>query len=351
MISSAPPARCLVEIQESPGAAIEYLLQSKSNPAVHPAIRTAATFIAPFMRTPSNILRQGLEASAIGFTMPAAKQGGREGAQAMGRAAIGSVALMPLAYLAATGRLSGNGPTYPGERAALLEKGWQANSIKFGNTWVCFQLFQPLSVPAAAVANAFERFMEGDRTDRAAEEAVGQAVAGAAASLLDQSFLAGLEWPARRHLRSRAERTAVPVGLRTGACTRFWSPPQRDAGGRSRRAQTRRGASSKPRLRTRAKKRNGDPCGEPSATTKTSRLVTARADITTLQVAGGLARARQRDGRACDFRARHRTMGRYRRCTAYLCDLRAAVDREEPRTSRVRRRALHWACVRGICSR
>jgi hypothetical protein len=178
--------------QEDPGAAITYLLQIKSNPAVHPAIRTAATFIAPFMRTPSNILRQGLEASPIGFTMPAAKQGGREGAQAMGRAAIGSAALLPLAYMAATGRLSGNGPTDPGERAALLEKGWQANSIKIGDRWIRFQLFQPLSVPAAAVANAFERFMEGDRSDRAAEEAVGQAVAGAAASLLDQSFLAGL---------------------------------------------------------------------------------------------------------------------------------------------------------------
>lgn len=178
--------------QEDPGAAINYLLQIKSNPRVHPAIRTAATFIAPFVRTPSNILRQGMEASPIGFVMPSAHQGGREGVQALGRATLGSLALAPLAYLAATGRLSGNGPTDRGEREALYDKGWQPNSVKIGDSWVRYQLFQPLSVPMAAVGNAYERFHASDRKDKAAEESMLQAVTGAAASLMDQSFLAGL---------------------------------------------------------------------------------------------------------------------------------------------------------------
>ena len=77
-------------------------------------MQAAATWIAPFIRTPGNILRQGAEFSPFGFAMKAAHQGGREGAQALGRAALGTVTLAPLAWLAATGRL-----TERGERVLL----------------------------------------------------------------------------------------------------------------------------------------------------------------------------------------------------------------------------------------
>jgi hypothetical protein len=102
------------------------------------------------------------------------------------------MALAPIAYLAASGRLSGNGPTDPGERAALYESGWLPNSVRIGDRWIRYQLFQPLSVPMAAMANAWDRFQQSDRSDKAAEESLGQAIAGAASSLLSQSFLAGL---------------------------------------------------------------------------------------------------------------------------------------------------------------
>src|SRR6185503_7697160 len=108
--------------QEDPGAFINHILRIKSDPNVPVAIRAAATFVTPFIRTPANILRQGLEFSPVGLAMPAAKQGGREGVQALGRAALGSMVLAPIAYLAATGQLSGNGPSDPGERTALLER-------------------------------------------------------------------------------------------------------------------------------------------------------------------------------------------------------------------------------------
>jgi hypothetical protein len=67
--------------QEDPGAAINHLLKLKSDPRIPVPLRALATFTAPFMRTPSNILRQGLEFSPAGFALPATRQEGRAGAQ------------------------------------------------------------------------------------------------------------------------------------------------------------------------------------------------------------------------------------------------------------------------------
>lgn len=178
--------------QEKPGKILGGLIHLTKGQDMPRAWRLAMTFVAPFVKTPANILRQGLEASPAGFMMSAAKEGGRRGAQAQGRAALGTIALAPIAYLAATGRLSGNGPTDRSERAALMESGWRPNSVRVGDQWVQYQLFQPLSVPMAAVANAWERFEKGAQDDDSADESFMAAIAGAGSSLLEQSFLAGL---------------------------------------------------------------------------------------------------------------------------------------------------------------
>jgi hypothetical protein len=178
--------------QETPGPILQRIMALKNDPAIPAPFRTVMTFTLPFIKTPGNILRQGAEFSPAGFLMKAAQEEGRPGAQALGRAALGSLALAPLAYLAATGRLSGNGPTDRGERTALMEQGWRPNSVKIGNDWVAYNLFQPISVAVAAVANAWERFAQSDRSDKAAEESFTAALSGAASSFLDQSFLAGI---------------------------------------------------------------------------------------------------------------------------------------------------------------
>jgi hypothetical protein len=77
--------------------------------------------VVPFIKTPANIMRQGLEFSPTGVLMKAARQGGRAGAQAQARAVLGTTAAGYLFWLAATGRLSGNGPRDPHDRAALMK--------------------------------------------------------------------------------------------------------------------------------------------------------------------------------------------------------------------------------------
>jgi hypothetical protein len=150
------------------------------------------SLVVPFIRTPGNIFRQGLEFSPAGVLMKAARQGGRAGVQAQARVALGTTAAGYLFWLAATNRLSGNGPRDPADRAALMESGWRPNSVRIGDSWVSFQLMQPLSVQAALVGNAVEAWREaGGDADHSAD-VVAKTLAKSAGSFLDQSFLSGL---------------------------------------------------------------------------------------------------------------------------------------------------------------
>src|SRR3990167_4959386 len=151
--------------QEEPGPIVAWLLKAKS-PTSPTALRAAALFITPFIKTPAAILRQGFEASPAGLGMKAARQGGREGAQAIGRAVLGTGFMLgPIAWLAVTGRLTGAPPEDPGDREELYAQGKLANAVKVGKYWVRYSLFQPFSVPLAAVANAWNKFKESDQSE------------------------------------------------------------------------------------------------------------------------------------------------------------------------------------------
>ena len=156
-----------------------------------PVLAQVMTFSMPFIRTPGNILRQGLESSPAGFAMKAARQGGRAGAQAQGRAAAGTAAVLGLAWMAHQGILSGAGPKDRAARDRLYETGWRPNSVKIGDTWVSYQLMQPLSVPASIIANTFEAVRDA-KDDEERATIVATAAARAGNSFLDQSFLVGM---------------------------------------------------------------------------------------------------------------------------------------------------------------
>lgn len=174
----------------------------------------AMTFVIPFIKTPANILRQGAEFSPLGALMAPARHGGRAGTQAQARVAMGTMMLAPLAMLAASGRLSGSGPQDRAERTGLMESGWRPNSIKVplsselaqqlaakvggiapaadGEYWISYSLFQPVSVPASVIANAFESWQAQDGKNPPSLTTLGVTIGRTARSILDQSYLSGL---------------------------------------------------------------------------------------------------------------------------------------------------------------
>ncbi|MGD9854838.1 MAG: hypothetical protein AB7U20_07785 [Planctomycetaceae bacterium] len=162
-------------------------------------------FNMPFVRVVLNLTRQGFEHTPAGFVMQGARSSGRVGELARARAAAGSIALMPIGWLAATGRITGSGPDDPGERQAWLASGKRPNSIlnPITNEWVSYQQWQPMALPMSLVANAVESFqgvMSRSEDKRAAADAfnkyagaIGETVLKTANSVLDQSFLSGLD--------------------------------------------------------------------------------------------------------------------------------------------------------------
>lgn len=178
--------RARLLFREEPGQLAKAVLAAKRHVP-------ALGYVLPFVRVPANIIRQGFEASPAGLAMPAARAGGRAGADAMGRAALGSLVLAPLAYWAALGKVTGDAPADPAKRAAFYESGKRPNSILIGDRWINYQPIQPLNVPLAMVANGFTVWSEAQQDSEAtADQMVFDATLRTAGSLLDQSFLSGL---------------------------------------------------------------------------------------------------------------------------------------------------------------
>lgn len=149
-------------------------------------------FVIPFVKTPANIIRQGIEATPLApltkQTRTALRAGGREGAEAVGRMTVGTVGLAALAFWASQGVISGDGPSDPEQRAALMESGWRPNSIKIAGKWYDYSnALQPLSQPLFAIANAYEQYRTTGKKPNPAE--IASATGGA---ILSQSFLSGL---------------------------------------------------------------------------------------------------------------------------------------------------------------
>lgn len=142
--------------------------------------------VIPFVQTPYNVVKAGLEASGGGLITGALKETGREASQAQGRALAGMTILTPLAFMAAEGKISGNGPTNPAERDALYAQGWQPNSVRIGDKWYSYQT-TPLAIPLSLIGGAADKWTyEGEMPS------VGEIAAKAGNTLLNQSFLSGL---------------------------------------------------------------------------------------------------------------------------------------------------------------
>lgn len=143
-------------------------------------------FVIPFVRTVANIMKQSVEATPAGFLQSQAGRSARQIAQARGRTLLGSTLGLYFASLASEGRISGTGPNDPKMREALMDSGWQPNSIKIGDTWHNYQAFQPLGLTLALIGNAHDAYVYDK------DEASVASVAGRMANtVLDQSFLTG----------------------------------------------------------------------------------------------------------------------------------------------------------------
>ena len=148
-------------------------------------IRNIAKWTVPFIKTPTNIFKQGLEYSPVGF---ATVYGAGNKVDQLAKAAIGSSIFAGAAMLSGSGRLTWAEPINEKERNAFRAAGLQPYSVKLGDTWYSYQKLPPgLSFSLAMVA-AIEDTQKNAKLDDGTFDQIVTAVAKYGTFLSDQSY-------------------------------------------------------------------------------------------------------------------------------------------------------------------
>lgn len=125
-------------------------LIQKARSSKNPITSNIAKYTLPFVRTPMNILKQGIEYSPVGFaTIP----GAMNKQEQLAKAIMGSAAVAGSMALVQSGRTTWAEPTDEKKRAAFRAAGMQPYAVKIGDNWVSYTKLPPaLSFPLAFVS-------------------------------------------------------------------------------------------------------------------------------------------------------------------------------------------------------
>lgn len=163
-------------------------------------------FALPFLRTPLNAVRLGIKMTpALNLVqaeyraMISGKLGPEAQAQAIGQMTMGSLYLAVGAYMAASGRLTGGGPSDPKAKAALRATGWEPYSYVWLNangsrTYFNLGRLDPIAMPFGVVADIVDAIAASDGDDNLADrinEASVAALLGITKQLTQKSYLQG----------------------------------------------------------------------------------------------------------------------------------------------------------------
>jgi hypothetical protein len=142
-----------------------------------------AKFILPFVRTPTNVLRQGVKMTpGLNLlqteyrSMIRGEMGAEAQAQAVGQMSMGALFLGTAATLAYSGAITGGGPSDRAERELLVSTGWQPYSFVTtredgGKTYTPFGRYDPIAMPFGIVADLVDAINAGDEDDTVADRA------------------------------------------------------------------------------------------------------------------------------------------------------------------------------------
>jgi len=122
----------------------------KARNSENPIIRNIAKWTIPFIKTPMNIFKQGIEYSPAGF---ATAIGAENKTEQIAKAAVGSAIFSGAAMLLESGRLTWGEPINEKDKNAFRAAGMQPYSVKLGETWYSYQKLPPgLAFSIAMVA-------------------------------------------------------------------------------------------------------------------------------------------------------------------------------------------------------
>lgn len=155
-------------------------------------------YIAPFIRTPINIAKAGLERTGPLNLIRIAKMM-KEGtltrenfSPEMAKAVLGTAVAASVVPLVLSGQVTGGGPPDPERRKAWMAGGaHQPYSIKVGDTWYSYRRIEPFSTMIGTVAD-FVELGEKNITDKKAGEVAMKLAKAITVNLTSKTWLEGL---------------------------------------------------------------------------------------------------------------------------------------------------------------
>ena len=111
----------------------------------HPLFR----WIVPFVQTPMNILKQGVEYSPLGF---ATLKGATDKTEQLAKASVGSLVFLASLGNAINGNSTWKAPLGTKNKQLFYAAGKRPYSVRIGNNWVSYSKLGPIAYPMALAA-------------------------------------------------------------------------------------------------------------------------------------------------------------------------------------------------------
>lgn len=152
-------------------------------------------FVLPFVRTPTNIAQYAIERTPLAPSLKTWREdvaaGGARRDLALARMSMGSAVAALVATEAASGRITGGGPSNPQEKEALKASGWQPYSILVDGKYYGYNRLDPMGAIVGMAADAVDTLQYAEEED-SKEAVAGAVVLGFADALMSKTYLQGL---------------------------------------------------------------------------------------------------------------------------------------------------------------
>jgi len=182
-----------------PGSAVNYLIQLKESGGVAGNIMK---YVLPFIKTPHNILRQGIRKSPLGAAnLLWQTYKGIRGKRAFDAEYVSLAAEQLLAWgvvmaLAGSGDddepfITGSSPNYGSAEQRFKANKLPPYSIKIGDNYYSYQRIEPLATGLAFIADGIEAYKAAKRGEDG-QKIIGSLLAKTTRMVSDKSFLEGI---------------------------------------------------------------------------------------------------------------------------------------------------------------
>lgn len=147
-------------------------------------------WVVPFIQTPMNIFKAGIEHSPLGF---GTLYKSTRKTEQLGKAITGSAVFMGAGMLAMDDRTTWAPPRNPKDRAAFYKAGMQPYAVKIGDAWISYSKLGPLAYPIAmAAAMKYQAEDNPKATGNMDAALLGRIMGSLAEFFSDQSYMQGI---------------------------------------------------------------------------------------------------------------------------------------------------------------